>query len=85
MSILLRKIRDEVHRFAVSYHRKLRDRRLLESPLERIKGIGKKRRLELLRAFGSIEGIRNSSVEEIARLKGFNKKIAQELLTALRR
>ncbi|MFN3480681.1 MAG: excinuclease ABC subunit UvrC [Thermodesulfovibrionales bacterium] len=84
-ALLLKKIRDEVHRFAISYHRKLRDKRLLESPLERIKGIGKKRRLELLRVFGSIEGIRNSSVEEIAKLKGFNKKIAQELLTALRR
>lgn len=83
--LLLKKIRDEVHRFAISYHRKLRDKRLLESPLERIKGIGKKRRLELLRVFGSIEGIRNSTVEEIANLKGFNKKIAQELLSALRR
>lgn len=84
-ALLLKKIRDEVHRFAISYHRKLRDKRLLESPLERIKGIGKKRRLELLRVFGSIEGIRNSSVEEIAKLKGFNKKIAEELLSALRR
>lgn len=84
-ALLLKKIRDEVHRFAISYHRKLRDKRLLESPLERIKGIGKKRRLELLRIFGSIEGIRNSTVEEIAKLKGFNKKIAEELLSALRR
>ncbi|MFN3395524.1 MAG: excinuclease ABC subunit UvrC [Thermodesulfovibrionales bacterium] len=84
-ALFLKKIRDEVHRFAISYHRKLRDKRLLESPLERIKGIGKKRRLELLRVFGSIEGIRNASIEEIAKLKGFNKKIAQELLTALRR
>ncbi len=84
-SLILKKIRDEVHRFAISYHKRLREKRLLESPLERIKGIGKKRRLELLRVFGSIESIRNSSVEEIARLKGFNRKIAQELLTALRR
>lgn len=84
-ALLLKKIRDEVHRFAISYHRKLRDKRLLESPLERIKGIGKKRRLELLKVFGSIEGIRNSSVEEIARLKGFNRRIAQDLLDALRR
>lgn len=84
-AILLKKIRDEAHRFAISYHRKLRGKKLLESPLERIKGIGKKRRLELLRVFGSIENIRNSSIEEIARLKGFNKKIAQVLLTALRR
>lgn len=84
-ALILKKIRDEVHRFAISYHKRLREKRLLESPLERIKGIGKKRRLELLRVFGSIESIRNSSVEEIARLKGFNRKIAQELLTALRR
>lgn len=84
-ALLLKKIRDEVHRFAISYHRKLRDKRLLESPLERIKGIGKKRRLELLRVFGSIEDIRNSSVEDISKLKGFNRKIAEELLTTLRR
>ena len=83
--LLLKNIRDEAHRFAISYHRKLREKRLLESPLEKIKGIGKKRRLELLRVFGSIEGIRNSSVEEISQLKGFNKKIAEELLKALRR
>ncbi len=84
-ALLLRKIRDEVHRFAISYHKRLRDKRLLESPLDRINGIGKKRRLELLRVFGSIEGIRNATVEEISRLKGFNKKIAQEILTGLRR
>lgn len=84
-ALILKKIRDEVHRFAISYHKRLREKRLLESPLERIKGIGKKRRLELLRVFGSIESIRNSSVEEIARLKGFNKRIAHELLIALRR
>jgi excinuclease ABC subunit C len=84
-SILLKKIRDEVHRFAVTYHRKLRDKRLMESPLEKISGIGKKRRLELLRFFGSIDAIRNASVEEIAGLKGFNKKIAENLVKDLRK
>jgi len=84
-SLLLRKIRDEAHRFAVTYHRKLRDKRFTESPLERIPGIGRKRRLELLRYFGSIEGIRNAGVEEIAGVKGLNRKIAGILLDALRR
>ena len=84
-SLLLKKIRDEVHRFAVTYHRKLRDRRLLESPLERIRGIGKKRRFELLRFFGSIDAIRNASIEDIAGLKGFNRKIAEHLANELRR
>ncbi len=84
-SLLLKKIRDEVHRFAVTYHRKLRDRRLLESPLERVRGIGKKRRFELLRFFGSIDAIRNASIEEIAKLRGFNRKIAEHLANELRR
>lgn len=83
-SILLKKIRDEVHRFAISYHRKLRDRKLMESPLEKIHGIGEKRRLELLRHFGSIDNIRSAKIEEIAGLKGFNKHIAKNLLGALR-
>jgi len=84
-SLLLKKIRDEAHRFAIGYHKKLRDKRTLQSPLEAIPGIGKKRRFELLRVFGSIEGIRNASQDEIARLKGFNKKIAENLLKRLRR
>ncbi len=84
-SLLLRSMRDEAHRFAIGYHRKLRDKALLQSPLEIIPGIGKKRRLELLRVFGSIEDIKNASVEKIAGLKGFNKKVAENLLRALRR
>ncbi|MEW6739404.1 MAG: excinuclease ABC subunit UvrC [Nitrospirota bacterium] len=78
-SLLLKKIRDEVHRFAISFHRKLRDKRLMESPLEKIPGIGKKRRLELLRHFGSLENIRKATVDEIAKIKGFNKKIAEKV------
>ena len=84
-SLLLKKIRDEAHRFAIGYHKKLRGKRMLQSPLELIPGIGKKRRFELLRVFGSIENIRNVSPDEIAKLKGFNKKIAENLLRGLRR
>jgi excinuclease ABC subunit C len=75
-SLLLKRIRDEVHRFAIGFHRKLRDRRLMVSALEEIPGVGKKRRLELLRHFGSIEGVRQASVDEIARVKGLNRKVA---------
>jgi excinuclease ABC subunit C len=81
--LLLKRIRDEVHRFAISYHKKLRARRMLESPLEKIPGIGRKRRLELLRHFGSIEGIRGATAEEIAGLKGFNRTVAGRLLEGL--
>jgi excinuclease ABC subunit C len=84
-SLLLRSVRDEVHRFAVGFHRKLRDRRLLESPLEKIQGIGKKRRLELLRFFGSINAIRDASVDELARVKGLGRKVAEHLSRELRR
>jgi len=84
-SLLLKKIRDEAHRFAVSYHRKLRGSKFVESPLEKIHGIGRKRRLELLRRFGSIDDIRNAPLEEISKLKGFNKMVAQNLLSELRR
>ncbi len=84
-SLLLKKIRDEAHRFAISFHRKLRDKRLMESPLEKIPGIGKKRRFSLLRHFGSIEDIRKAGIDDIAAIKGFNKKIAEKLLQGLRR
>ncbi|MEW6053733.1 MAG: excinuclease ABC subunit UvrC [Nitrospirota bacterium] len=84
-SLLLKSIRDEAHRFAVGFHRKLREKGLLQSPLEKIRGIGSKRRLELLRVFGSIEGIRQASAEDIAKLRGFHQKLAEDLLDELRR
>lgn len=84
-SLLLKKLRDEAHRFAISYHKKLRSKKIFESPLEKIKGIGKKRRFELLRHFGSIEEIRKAAVEELLKIKGFNKKIAKKVLEELKR
>ena len=84
-SLLLKSIRDEAHRFAVGYHRKLRDKKMLRSPLEEIHGVGKKRRLELLRVFGSIKGIKKAGVDDIAKLRGFNKTIAEHLYNELRR
>jgi len=84
-SLLIKSIRDEAHRFAISYHRKLRGKGLLRSPLEGIPGIGRKRRLALLRVFGSMENVRSASVEEIEKIKGFNRKVAENLSSALRR
>jgi excinuclease ABC subunit C len=81
---LLQKIRDEVHRFAITYHRKLRSKRTLESPLEKISGIGKARRLMLLKHFRSIDAIRKASIEEISEVKGINKKVAGEIKKGLR-
>ncbi len=83
-SLLLKKIRDEVHRFAISFHRKLRDKKLMDSPLTRIPGIGRKRRIELLRHFGSLDGIRHATTDDIVNIKGFNRKIAERLKEELR-
>jgi excinuclease ABC subunit C len=82
-SLLLRRIRDEAHRFAVRYHKKRRAERTFESPLEKIPGVARKRRFALLQHFGSIEAIRNAPVAEIAGLKGFHMKIAEKIHHAL--
>jgi excinuclease ABC subunit C len=78
---LMQRIRDEAHRFAISYHRRLRGKEALSSPLENIPGIGKKRRLLLLKQFGSLENIRNASMEELAALPGITRSLAEKLRT----
>jgi excinuclease ABC subunit C len=76
---LMQRIRDEAHRFAITYHRRLRGKEALSSPLENILGIGKKRRLQLLKKFGSLENIRNASVEELTTLPGITPSLAEKL------
>jgi excinuclease ABC subunit C len=76
---LMQRIRDEAHRFAISYHRRLRSKEALSSPLENISGIGKKRRLLLLKQFGSLENIRNASIEELVALPGITRSLAEKL------
>jgi excinuclease ABC subunit C len=78
-SLLLKSIRDEVHRFVITRHRKARKSKLLTSSLEEIQGIGKKRRLALLKYFGSLEAINKASLEEIAQVKGFNRDLAEKI------
>ncbi len=76
---LLQRIRDEAHRFALSYHRKLRSRPLSFSMLDRIPGVGPKRKRRLIRHFGSLERIREASVDEIASLEGMNRTVAERV------
>jgi excinuclease ABC subunit C len=82
---LLQRIRDEAHRFAVTYNRKLRSKRTLRSDLSEIPGIGPGRQRELLRRFGSVKGVKESTREEIARVPGFSETLATRVLTYLGR
>jgi excinuclease ABC subunit C len=74
---LVQRVRDEAHRFAITFHRKLRDKRNLHSVLEDIPGIGKVRRVALLNALGSIDNIKRASTEELSQVPGMNKKAAE--------
>jgi excinuclease ABC subunit C len=76
---LVQRVDEEAHRFAITYHRKLRSKAAFASPLEEIAGIGPKRKKALLKAFGSLDGIRKASVEELAAVPGMTKKAAEEL------
>lgn len=74
---LVQRVRDEAHRFALTFHRKLRDKRNLHSALDDIPGIGKVRRLALLNVLGSIDNIKKASIEELSQVPGMNKKVAE--------
>ncbi len=82
---LLQRIRDEAHRFAVRYNRKLRSKRTLRSDLGDIPGIGPHRQTVLLRRFGSLRGVKEASREDIARVPGFSHALASRILTYLGR
>lgn len=80
---LITKFQDEVHDTAISYHRKLRDESITKSELDDIKGIGEAKKKALLKYFGSIEKIRNSSIEEIVKVNGINGELAKNILQQL--
>ncbi len=77
--MFLQKLRDEAHRFAVSYHRKKRQEYVIASVLDRIEFLGPVRKKLLLEYFGSIEAIKKASVEEIASIKGIPRKVAEAI------
>lgn len=80
---ILINIRDEAHRFAITYHRKLRSERTMESELDYVVGLGEKRKKALMGAFDSLEDIKLASPEEIAKIKGFNRILAERILIQL--
>jgi excinuclease ABC subunit C len=80
---LVQRIRDEAHRFAITYHRDVRKRTGLHSVLDDVPGVGPKRKKALLRKFGSLKAIKDATVEEIAATPGFTKAVAERVLEAL--
>jgi len=80
---LLQQARDEAHRFAVTYNRKRRSMRTVTSELLKVPGIGPVKRRQLLKEFGSVQGVREASEEAIAKLPGFNAERARKLLESL--
>jgi len=78
---LLQRLRDEAHRFAIEYHRKLRGKKSLHSILDNIKSIGKVRRRSLLQKFGSVDKIKNATVDELAAVPGMNRRAAEAVHT----
>jgi excinuclease ABC subunit C len=81
--LFLQQIRDEAHRFAISFHRRRRQQKAVRSVLDGIKGVGDKRKKVLLNHFGSIAGIRAASVAEIGALPGIHRQLAQEIKKTL--
>ena len=81
---LLQRVRDEAHRFAVSYHRKLRSRRLTHSLLDKIPGVGPKRRKALLRHFGSLGEIKKANITKLKQVEGISGKTARKIYDYLR-
>jgi excinuclease ABC subunit C len=80
---LVQRIRDEAHRFAITYHRNLRSKRSLTSPIDLVTGIGPKRKRLLIRRFGSLKGIKDAALEDIAAVPGMTRSLAIRLKQTL--
>lgn len=72
-------MQDEVHRIAIEYNRKLRDKDTTKSELDKIKGIGEKRKQELIKKFGSVDGIKKADILEISQVKGITEELARKI------
>ncbi|MBE6113210.1 MAG: excinuclease ABC subunit UvrC [Peptococcaceae bacterium] len=82
--LLITRMQDEAHRFAITYHRSLRGKRNLASVLDDIPGVGEKRKKNLLKHFGSFTKIREASVEELLEVEGINRTVAEEIYSYLK-
>jgi excinuclease ABC subunit C len=80
---LVQRVRDEAHRFAVTFHRSRRSKATFQSKLDEVPGIGPKKKKALIKAFGSVKGIREASIEELAAVEGMNQKLAGQVKAAL--
>jgi len=72
-------LQDEVHKTAIEYHRKVRDKEMTKSKLDYIEGIGEKKRTLLLKKFGTVIKIKNASIEELTQIRGINEALAKKL------
>ena len=82
---LITSFQDAVHDTAIGYHKKLRDREVKKSALDDIKGIGEKKKNDLLKKFGSIKKIAEADIEEISKIKGINEELAKKIKEELRK
>jgi excinuclease ABC subunit C len=77
--LFITSLQDEVHKTAIEYHRKVRDKEMTKSKLDYIDGIGEKKRTALLKEFGTVSKIKSASVEELTKVKGINEALAKKL------
>lgn len=82
---MLQRIRDEAHRFAITYFRNLHSKRNLESVLSEIEGVGKKKRIALMNKFGTIDRIMGASVEELSSVEGIGEVLAKNIKDYLKK
>jgi excinuclease ABC subunit C len=82
--LLITRMQDEAHRFAITYHRSLRGKRSLASVLDDIPGVGEKRKKNLLKHFGSFAKVKEASVEELMQVEGIHAAVAEEIYHYLR-
>src|SRR6185369_5728751 len=80
---LLQRVRDEAHRFAITFHRERRSKRMTKSTLDTVPGLGEVRRKALLRQFGSVKRLAAATVDEIAEVPGIGRRTAEAILAAL--
>lgn len=80
----IKQVRDEAHRFAITFHRELRDKAMTVSILDEVEGIGPRRKKDIMKHFGSMKRLREASVDEIAAVKGVSEDVARALYDTLR-
>jgi len=80
---LVQRIRDEAHRFAVTFHRAKRSKSAFQSGLDVIPGVGPTRKKALIKAFGSVKGVREATIEQLVAVDGINQKLAEQIKAGL--